>query len=90
MEIGNLRPVTLKDGREGQFHDWQFTSYLVARNVVTKEGGQVSYTQGIVELNTGEVILAKPEDITFNDTDQLCIPDEYENEEGEQLCRCRI
>lgn len=83
MEIGNLRPVTLKDGREGWFHDWQFTSYLVARNVVTKEGGQVSYTQGIVELNTGEVILTKPEDITFNDTDQLCISDEYENEEGE-------
>lgn len=84
MDISNLRPVTLEDGREGWFHTWYTTSYLVARGVITDTGGQISYTQGIVELTTGEVVLVKPEDITFNDTEYLQVEiDTYDDEEEE-------
>lgn len=64
----SMRECYLKcDNRKALFHGWSHNSYIVAPSLMVggHNGGNVSYTTAIVEMENGEVMEVKPNEIVF-------------------------
>lgn len=83
-----LRPCWYKHTQKAMFHKWCDIAQVLEPSplVYGHKGGQICYTYALIELQTGEMAKARPEDIIFADdkfSDSFFVPP-YEQGECEK------
>lgn len=81
--MNELRPCFIGD-KKGLFHGWFYSAEVVAPSLMVggHNGGQLATTRGMVEMPTGEIVLAFPTDIRFVGSERLMREYCYEEEKA--------